>query len=574
MKKRYVVSNLTRLITAALLFLLATLSAAYVIYEYELFAQNVEDQRAKLNNYLLILTEQMKSENEKLVSLSSELAQHGTLENTDMLLRFNGKQGLYQQMGNFLSSNTRLDYLMIQKEEALLLSSAEYCPVQERNEIYQYAKQKELPITSDRKNVRWALVSIGQNEYLLGAYRINGYTVASYRAVDRAFDFSSLYDTAILGLAVTDAQGKVLLAEIREGALPGQATRTKSIPWNEENSVLLEENIANTPLKLQMFLPKCLLGEDRKEIPFSAVILGVTVLVAIFLLLSIRYMVRKDIGEPTKELVRAIEEIQKGNMEYRIASSPTSAEFELLVNQFNEMASEIRTLKIEQYERQLQMRKNQLVQLQSQIKTHFYLNAFTTIQSMTYQNRNQDIRTYVQALSRYMRYMLRLNKAYVTLEEEIRHIGDYFEMQKLKFPGSVELNVEGLEQTAGCVVPYLSIYTVAENTIKHAMTLQTLLRVSIVCTIQEDGALRVRVEDNGKGFAPELLEPLNQGKLLGKDGHCVGLNNVWATLRLLYERDDLFRAGNQKPSGAWVEMVIPQRGQEQKEGERTEECGI
>lgn len=219
MKRRYVVSYLTRLITAALLILLAVLSAVYIVYEHEWSEQNAARQRVKLENYVSLLAAQMKAENEKLLHLADELTQPSALDQPDPLLRFNEKQRLYRRMELFLSYGAQLDCLMIQGGQSLLLSNAESCTIQERNAVYHYVRQTSLPVTSSRQQTHWELITVGERLYLMGSYQVNGRIVASWRALDRLLDFSSLSDAFIMELAVTDETGEVLLTQGADGRL-------------------------------------------------------------------------------------------------------------------------------------------------------------------------------------------------------------------------------------------------------------------------------------------------------------------------------------------------------------------
>ena len=63
-----------------------------------------------------------------------------------------------------------------------------------------------------------------------------------------------------------------------------------------------------------------------------------------------------------------------------------------------------------------------LLLLRAQIKPHFFLNAITTVSNMTYQNRLEDIRSYLKYLSKFVRYMLNSQRNWVSLKEEISHM--------------------------------------------------------------------------------------------------------------------------------------------------------
>lgn len=72
-----------------------------------------------------------------------------------------------------------------------------------------------------------------------------------------------------------------------------------------------------------------------------------------------------------------------------------------------------------------------------QIRPHFFLNAMTTISSLSQREKNREIQRYIDALSKNIRYMFQSGLHTVTLGEEIRHIENYFEMQELNYPDCV-----------------------------------------------------------------------------------------------------------------------------------------
>ena len=76
------------------------------------------------------------------------------------------------------------------------------------------------------------------------------------------------------------------------------------------------------------------------------------------------------------------------------------------------------------------------------VKTTFYLNAIMTASTMVYQNRNEETREYLQQLSTYMRYMMRIRESRVKLGEELEHVENYVKMQEIRFPGSILLVTE------------------------------------------------------------------------------------------------------------------------------------
>jgi two-component system sensor histidine kinase YesM len=135
-------------------------------------------------------------------------------------------------------------------------------------------------------------------------------------------------------------------------------------------------------------------------------------------------------------------------------------------------------------------------------------------------------------------------------------------MQERRSPDSIRCTVECAPEAAGARIPYLLLFTLVENSIKHAMTMYTPMELRIACRYAADGDFRgavLAVEDNGDGFPPEVLAQFMDGRddpVFTKEH--LGLSNVRYTLNLVYHRRDLLRLSNRDGGGARVEIWIPE----------------
>lgn len=269
----------------------------------------------------------------------------------------------------------------------------------------------------------------------------------------------------------------------------------------------------------------------------------------------------RDILRPVLELVKAAKEVEKGRSDFPAPSAHYSMEFMKLFHSFDSMVREITDLKIHTYEEKIERSRTELKYLQMQIRPHFFLNAISTINSLTYQSKNAEIRMLIQLLSRHLRYMFRVGLALVPLEEEMKHVENYVRMQELRYPDQIFYITDIDAGTAQIPLPQFMIQTFVENIFKHALTygemLSIFIRVSIE-TIKEQPFLGITIEDNGGGFPPDVLEAVACSHMepMESSGH-VGIANIRRTLQLLYKREDLLKLSNAEPLGAKVEMLIP-----------------
>ena len=400
----------------------------------------------------------------------------------------------------------------------------------------------EARSTSDR---HWTPCTAGGETYFLCCLRVGKFNAG---ALCRANTFSDVgqanlfSDGTSLYLALSDGSAHVIHGQADPGSRPAGPRTAADFPLLGCQAVMTWKNpplLSRWGISVLLFLTGVLL--------FS--------LVALLTLLILR-----KVADPTQKLLHAQEQIAAGNLDYRITAKAGSSEFNTLYHSFNDMADQIRTLRIASYDNLLKEEENKFRMVRAQIKPHFYLNSITVLHNMTYQNRLEDIRSYIQALAKHIRYMLNIQSPMISVSAELAHIENYIRMQDLRFPGSVKASYRCDEAVAGTEIPFLMLFTVVENSFKHAMNLYSTMELNIVCepySGEDFRGMRMTVEDNGDGYSPEVLAHFSgpmPDDLPTKDH--LGLSNVQYTLRYVYRRDGLLRLSN-LAHGARTEILIP-----------------
>ena len=271
--------------------------------------------------------------------------------------------------------------------------------------------------------------------------------------------------------------------------------------------------------------------------------------------------VRKNIASPIKSIQRSMVIIQNGDYEYRIEEDYGSEEFHLLKETFNKLMNEIMNLKISSYEKQILMSQSELKAIKLQIRPHFFLNALTTISCLGQQNKNEEIKLYIDSLSKNVRYMFKSGLHTVTLGEEIQHVENYFEMQELKYPGCVFYFIDIPEELKSWRIPQMLINTVIENEFKYAVAMNSLLTILIKAfSVEKDGKkyLQIEIEDDGKGYPKSILDSFNSGAIT-LDKSRVGLSSLKRMLEIMYEEEGLFTISNIEPHGCKNVFLLPEK---------------
>lgn len=281
----------------------------------------------------------------------------------------------------------------------------------------------------------------------------------------------------------------------------------------------------------------------------------------LLVILPILYLfLRKTIVIPMNRIMEAMRKVKSGDFEAEIPKSHTSYEFDLMNQTFNSMASEIKELKIHVYEEKLNSQKAELKHLQLQINPHFFLNSLNIIYNLAQVKQYQLIQEMALCLVHYFRYMFRTNSDFVLLKEEVEHTNNYLKIQMMRFPEHLTYDLSIDDELKEFVVQPLLIQTFVENTIKHAVTMDGTIHISIKVYVSETdpGMLMINIHDTGKGFSSDVLKQLQSEKgIYQEEGKHIGIWNVQRRLRLLYKKKACITFSNRLNGGANVDIQFP-----------------
>jgi len=274
------------------------------------------------------------------------------------------------------------------------------------------------------------------------------------------------------------------------------------------------------------------------------------------------YTMRNTFLNPLYQVLTAMKKVRAGHLDSRVQLGETSEEFLMLGHSFNSMMDEIQTLRINVYEEQLNKQREELQRLQLQVKPHFFLNSLNIIYNLAKVRNFELVQEMAVSLIHYFRFMFRSNTSFVQLSEELEHTRNYLRIQSLRFPGRLTWEVEAPQYLEYTPVPPLIIQSFVENSIKHAVTLDEPIHISIGIDYldQIEGSyMIINIVDNGSGFPADVLEILDSGgSVVNEKGEHTGIWNVQRRLKLLYGDKSAIRFKNSPENGgAEVMLVLP-----------------
>ena len=458
------------------------------------------------------------------------------------------------------SSDLTALYVIDVENDMILYASSSSLNSMIENPLKDFIREYAPENYSSINNRRWTIVSIPVGEYCyktlkLGKYVIGAISDINLYKIDLPYE-SHEYQTIS---AFLEKDG--ILYSIGSSADHDYVDPEKESGYYTKGHVVIPTELKNIDATAY-YISKAEGANMISRLAFIFLITDSAVCVVLAIVLI--YDTRKKVNTPIRGLVAADHKLSDGDFEYKLdVKEAGSSEFEELYTSFNEMSDQIKHLTIEQYDAEIKRQQNRLKMLRAQVKPHTFLNAINTINNMTYTGKPEDIRRYISAFASFTRYMLYKAKDWTTVEDEIKNIDSYAKMQQIRFPESIDISYDIDPGVYTEQIPYLILFSLVQNSFKHAMTLENKAHITIRGEYYEEEGFegfRLIEEDDGPGFSEEAMKMIataEEDDPFTKEH--LGLTNVRYSLNLIYKRDDLLRISNRKEGGAHIELLIPEQ---------------
>lgn len=180
-------------------------------------------------------------------------------------------------------------------------------------------------------------------------------------------------------------------------------------------------------------------------------------------------------------------------------------------------------------------REAELSNLRQQLQPHFLFNSLNSISALA-GSRPEEARKMVQQLSDFLRGTLKKDDhQMVTLEEELKHLQLYLDIEKVRFGHRLNIDIKTNEENSGLKLPALLLQPIVENAIKFGLY-DTVGEITISILVkQENNTLMVEVKN-----------PFDSSTSQPKQGTGFGLSSVQRRLYLLFYRNDLLITSQQQ----------------------------
>lgn len=286
---------------------------------------------------------------------------------------------------------------------------------------------------------------------------------------------------------------------------------------------------------------------------------GALAVVLIVLSFALSLIFSSSFTRPIEEVIKKIQYIAEGNFDYRHDIGPGGKKFELLYQNLYKMENDIKKMIEENRRKEKEKRRLELSMLQMQINPHFLYNTLSSIKWMAVFQRAKGIESMVNSLGIVLQASYSKMDEFVTLDEELDILGHYLNIQKIRYPGKIQMNlICKNQQLLSCYVPRFILQPVVENAVFHGIAPKDGEGEIKIIIAEEPGNLKITVEDNGVGMDETVLENVLKRSKGERQGH-IGFANVHSRIQLIYGSEYGVHVESLKGKYTKVRIIMPKQ---------------
>lgn len=367
--------------------------------------------------------------------------------------------------------------------------------------------------------------------------------------------FSSLLKDNVGGIIV-DEDGKVIYSSysMEDKYRPKSP---ESLEYLKKNYVCMDRDMEEMGWHFYLYRPESVITQSAYMLLLRNIPI---VILCIVLLVVLGYAFSKRLVSCLERLTENMNQVHLGFRKVTV-DSDSKDEVGTLIRSFRRMMEELNKLISEVYEAKIELQHTEMKALQAQINPHFLYNSLSIINWKAIEAGEDEISKVTLDLSTYYRTSLNRGETMTTVENEIRNIQAYLNIQLIMHDNSFRVEEEIDESCYQIQTPKLILQPLVENAIDHGLDpLEKEEKILTISVKKEGGVVVFRVQDNGNGMPQEKAEQILEIQSPG-----YGVHNVYDRIKLLYKEKGSMQIVSEEGVGTTVEIRIPEKtGEENK----------
>lgn len=387
---------------------------------------------------------------------------------------------------------------------------------------------------TDNTSQKWQRISLNQHDYLLKSLH---YKSKAIYAIISTQDILKPLQKLNIG-----KKGRLAID------LPSQIHASDS---------LIQADSTQTHLPFDLYVTVDYGDVFRTNIVLETLLSLVPLIIAVLSTVLILY-IRQRMIQPMKRLTQRLSQLDAASTKLDVIEDQGILEIDQANHKLNQVLIHMKDLQIRAYHAQLNLKKVELNYLKNQVRPHFYLNMLSMIHSMLQTKNYKEIEELTKVTSNYLRHLFQAHQDFNRLADEIQHIRNYLEIQKIRYGDSIHFDLDWDPGLKDAAIPPLLLQTFVENAIKHGFSFQDSFHIQLSIHEEANQHLAISLLDNGPGFSSAILQDLVAKKsIVTDDGHHIGLTNARERLDLLYPDHYTLQFSNGSQGGARIQLSLP-----------------
>lgn len=330
--------------------------------------------------------------------------------------------------------------------------------------------------------------------------------------------------------------------------------------------MIIRNTIEQQGLRVLFLFPYDQIESKVLQISRSMVLIEIALFIV---MVAFTFTIFGHVSKRLRMLVKKIVKLGDGDLEI-IDVIEGKDEIGIVDEHFNLMVSKLKASIHENYIQRIGKREAELNALQLQIKPHFLYNTLESINAIASVYRCKEISVISQKLGDMFRYSINSGESeFVPLKEEIRHIQNYIEIQKIRFDEKFNVTYSIPEELMVCRIIKFILQPIVENALLHGFEGKRGTGCLDISATIEEGGLAIKIKDDGIGISEQQLESLNayinnmdDNDISKVDGskRSIGLKNVNYRIKLTHGEQYGILIASGINEGTSVILLLPVHG--------------
>jgi two-component system, LytTR family, sensor kinase len=217
---------------------------------------------------------------------------------------------------------------------------------------------------------------------------------------------------------------------------------------------------------------------------------------------------------------------------------------------YEERKQEALRLELRSSQLESQLAQAHLGALKMQLQPHFLFNTLNAIMVLVRQQKGREAEEMLGRLSDLLRCVLDdVDAQEVRLRRELEYLQLYLSIEQVRFQDRMVVDIALDPGVLDAAVPHMILQPIVENAIRHGIGRSSSAGKIRISACRVDGALELKVRDDGPGLAP-----VSPGQTRG-----IGLANTRARLAELYGEAASLSVENDTGGGVTATVILPCR---------------